>query len=113
VDWLRSNLGALLHVRLMIELSEGIVRRLGQVRTRARAIEALAENARSWGRLERLGVLHSAAHEEAAALAGRLAPLSVAEPLIVEATTVIGAHVGPHALGLVGVLAEAGPHDDS
>jgi len=107
VDWLRSSLSALLRIRLLVELADGVVRRLAQVRTRARAIEALAERARGWGRLERLGVLHSSAMEDAAALASSLAPIATDDPLVVDVTTVIGAHVGPRALGLVGVLADS------
>lgn len=104
VDWLRSGLSALLHIRLLVELVDGAVRRLGQVRTRARAIEALAERARGWGPLDRLGVLHASALEDAGILASRLAPLAADDPLVVDVTTVIGAHVGPRSLGLVGVL---------
>jgi len=107
VDWLRSRLSTLLHIRLLVELTDGMVRRLAQVRTRARAIEALAERAQGWGRLERLGVLHSSALEEADALASRLAALSDDKPLVVDVTTVIGAHVGARSLGLVGVLPDS------
>ena len=112
VDWLRSGLSALLHIRILVELVDGTIRRLGQVRTRTRAIEALVERARSWGRPEALGVVHTSAMEDATDLASRLAPLTGDEPLVVDVTTVIGAHVGPRSLGLVGVLqdpAEASP----
>lgn len=105
VDWLRSRLSSVLHLRLVVELSDGVVRRLAQVRTRGRAIEDLIRRAAAWGSLEHLGVLHSAAAPEALALAGRMAPQVVGDrPMVVDVTTVIGAHVGPRCLGLVGVL---------
>lgn len=107
ISWLRSSLAALLHVRVLVELTDGVVRRLGQVRSRARAIEALVEAAAGWGDLEQLGVLHSSALEDARALAARLATRTAQEPIVVDVTTVIGAHVGPRSLGLVGVRVEA------
>jgi DegV family protein with EDD domain len=106
VGWLRSRLGALLHIRVLVELADGVVRRLGQVRSRAKAIEALAEKALSWGELDQLGVLHASAIQDATDLAARLAGRVAHQTLVVDVTTVIGAHVGPRSLGLVGVLAE-------
>lgn len=108
INWLRSSLAALLHIRLLIELTDGVVRRLGQVRSRARAIEALVDTALGWGDLHELGVLHSSALRDARDLAARLASRATQEPLVVDVTTVIGTHVGPRSLGLVGVL--AGPN---
>jgi DegV family protein with EDD domain len=106
VDWLRSGLSSLLRIRTLVALTDGAVRRLAQVRTRSRAIDSLVERARAWGPLESLGVLHSAAAHEAGQLAERLSPsLAQGAALVVDVTTVIGAHVGPNCLGLVGVLA--------
>jgi DegV family protein with EDD domain len=106
ISWLRSGLGVLLHIRVLIDLADGAVRRLGQVRSRAKAIEALVERALSWGELAELGVLHSAAIDDATALAARLTGRMQHLPQVVEVTTVIGTHVGPRSLGVVGVLAD-------
>jgi DegV family protein with EDD domain len=106
VSWLRTGLGVLLHIRVLIDLADGAVRRLGQVRSRAKAIEALVERALAWGDLAELAVLHSAAIDDAAALAARFAGRMERKPHVVEVTTVIGTHVGPRSLGLVGVLAD-------
>ena len=96
VDWVRSSLGSLLHVRLLLEVADGLIRRLGQFRTRHRAIEELSSIAAGWGPLQRLGILHSAAEDDARQLASRLRADSIEEPpLVVDVTTVIGAHVGP------------------
>ena len=68
------------------------------------AWRALAIAAR-WAPVQRWGVMHSAAEGEANELASRL---PVAEntqaPLVVDVTTVIGAHVGPRCLGVTGLL---------
>jgi DegV family protein with EDD domain len=105
VDWLRSSLGNLLHVRLLLEVADGLIRRLGQVRTRHRAIEELWATAARWAPVQRWGVMHSAAEGEAIELASRLpASENMPAPLVVDVTTVIGAHVGPRCLGVTGLL---------
>ena len=52
----------------------------------------------------RLAVLHAAELAGAEAMAARLAPLSAEPPVIIEATSVLGTHVGPGTLGLAPVL---------
>lgn len=105
VSWLRANLGDLLNVKQLIEVVDGTIRRLERVRTRPRALETLRAMALAWGPLRRLAVLHTAVPEEAHALGGELGHLSARPPLVVEVTTVIGAHVGPESIGLVALLA--------
>jgi DegV family protein with EDD domain len=105
VDWLRSSLGQWLHVRLLLEVVDGFIRRVGQARTRGRAIDELLALAARWGAVERWGVMHSGVAVEAEALAARLPVDGSPEPsMIVDVTTVIGVHVGPSCLGLAGFL---------
>jgi len=100
VSWIRAGLGDLLSVKLMVRVADGVVQRIGEVRTKHKALDQLVAMAQSWGPQERLAILHSAVPEEAAALAQRLRDLSARVPLIVDVTTVIGTHVGPGSLGL-------------
>lgn len=100
VSWLRAGLGEALRVKLLVAVIDGAVQRLDEVRTRGRALGALEAQARAWGPLERLAVLHSAIPEQAAAFAARLRQLCAETPLVVDVTTVIGAHVGPGSIGL-------------
>lgn len=104
VSWLRAGLGELLKVKLLVAVADGVVQRIGEVRTRGRALEQLSARVRAWGPMERLAVLHSAVPEEAAALAQQLKDLSARLPLIVDVTTVIGTHVGPGSIGLAGLV---------
>jgi len=105
VDWVRSSLGGLLHVRLLLEVADGWIRRLGQFRTRHQAIEGLRAMAVGWAPVQRFGVLHSASEDDARQLAERLTDEAAKEPpLVVDVTTVIGVHVGPRCLGVVGLL---------
>jgi DegV family protein with EDD domain len=105
VSWLRANLGELLHFKQLVEVVDGTIKRLDRVRTRPRALDALRALAAGWGPLQRLAILHTAVPEEAAGLGRELSPLSASPPLVVEVTTVIGAHVGPESIGLAALLA--------
>lgn len=105
VSWLRANLGELLHFKQLVEVVDGTIKRLDRVRTRPRALDALRALAAGWGPLQRLAILHTAVPDEAAGLGRELSPLSASPPLVVEVTTVIGAHVGPESIGLAALLA--------
>ncbi len=63
-------------------------------------LQGIAEN---WGNLDRLAVPHSASSEDAHAFATKLEGLSPRPPLILEVTTAIGAHIGPGAIGVIGL----------
>ncbi|NIM92469.1 MAG: DegV family EDD domain-containing protein [Anaerolineales bacterium] len=103
VGWLSAGLGDFLHIKILLELSDGEVNRLGQVRTRSRAKTQLREIAETWGALDRLAVAHSAVPEEAEDLATNIADFCPTPPLVIEVTTAIGAHIGPGALGIIGL----------
>lgn len=108
VGWLQASLGGLLQVRLLVEVVEGEVRRLAQERTRRRGVARLLAEVQRQGAAERLAVLHTRAEAEARELAARLAEAGYpSDAYVVEATPIIGAHVGPGALGVATLLAEA------
>jgi DegV family protein with EDD domain len=105
VSWLRASLGGMLNIKQLVEVVDGTIRRLDRVRTRSRALDNLRLIAASWGPLRRLAILHTAVPEEACALREELKDLSKHMPLVVEVTTIIGAHVGPEAIGMAALLA--------
>ena len=102
---LTALVGGLLQIKPLLEVRSAEITTLARVRTRRVVLERLAARARSFGALERLAVLHTAAQEDARALADGLADLTPEPPLIVEATAVIGTHVGPGAVGVALVTA--------
>lgn len=106
VSWTRARLGNLLNLKPFVEVKEGLVLSLGEVRTRRKGIERLLEIMHSLGPLERLAILHSNAEMDAHSLLESLSIPFGAPPLIVNVTTVIGAHVGPNGLGFVSVIVE-------
>jgi DegV family protein with EDD domain len=103
VSWLTAGLGNLLRVKIILELINGVVNRLGQVRTRGKGMDQLQGIAETWGKLDRLAVPHSASSEDAHAFATKLEGLCPLPPLILEVTTAIGAHIGPGAIGVIGL----------
>jgi DegV family protein with EDD domain len=105
VSWARASLGALLSIKPFVEVRQGEVHSLGETRTRRKGIARLLELMQSLGALERLALLHSNADEDARQLAEIMAPRLPDPPLVVNVTTVIGAHVGPNGLGFTAVVA--------
>ena len=105
VSWMRANLGAVLQVKPFVEVREGEVLRLGQVRTRRKGFRQLLQRLENLGSLERLAVLHTNAYDEARRLYDALATGPAHDPVFINVTSVIGAHVGPNGLGFAGVLA--------
>jgi len=105
VNWLRAGLGDLLKVKLLVQIGDGVVQRIGEVRTRHKAVDQLMSLVESRAPLEQLAVLHSGIAAEAAAVAERLRPLVRRAALVVDVTTVIGTHVGPGAIGAAGLSA--------
>jgi DegV family protein with EDD domain len=104
VSWLTAGLGNFLRVKIILELINGAVNRLGQVRTRSKGIDQLQAIAEGWGILDRLAIPHSASSEDAVAFAQKLRNLCARPPVITEVTTAIGAHIGPGALGVIGLI---------
>jgi DegV family protein with EDD domain len=104
VSWARASLISLLQIKPFIELRDGVVHRLGEVRTRKKGINRLLELLRDSYPWERLAILHSNAEMEARQLLEDLSPDMPTQPMIVNVTTIIGTHVGPNGLGFVAVV---------
>ena len=100
------GLTTLLQIKPMVELREGVVSSLGRIRTWTKAVNALANRARSLGPVERLAVLHSNCVECANDLRSRIQDILPTDynALTADVTTVIGTHVGPHGLGIAAVI---------
>ena len=102
-----ATLGGLLSIKPLIELFDGDVKAIGAVRTTSQANERILNFLLQRGKLERLAVLHTGAEWRARELlnavmqkASQSVPRDI---LMVNVTTVIGTHVGPHGLGFAAV----------
>jgi DegV family protein with EDD domain len=106
VSWAKARLGALLNLKPFVEVVDGNVNSLGEVRTRKKGKGRLFEMMQIPKPLQRFGVLHTNAEEEARELLASLNPKMNSEPLVVNVNTAIGAHVGPNGLGFVAFYLE-------
>jgi len=106
VSWARAGLGALLSIKPFVGLKDGRVLRLGEARTRRKGLERLVEMLSELGPLERVAILHTHAENDARRILDSLDLSLRHAPWLVNVTTIIGAHLGPNALGFAAVAAE-------
>jgi DegV family protein with EDD domain len=103
VSWARTNLSAIFRIKPFVSVVDGDVLRMGETRTRQKGIERLYKMLSDLGPLERLAVLHTNAEEDALEAVEHFKSVVQQHPLIVNVTSLIGVHVGPHGLGFVAV----------
>jgi DegV family protein with EDD domain len=104
VSWTRARLGNLLNIKPFVEVKEGVVRNLGEARTRRKGIERLIKMIQDLGPLERMAILHTNAEEDARHILSFFeTKMAGIQPLIVNITTIVGTHVGPNGLGVAAV----------
>ena len=103
-------LGSLLSIKPLVEVSGGQVRAISIVRTTRQANERMTALLKSAGKLERLAILHTGAEARARELLNK-AMLEVSQSLprdilMINATPVIGTHIGPNGLGFAAIRKE-------
>jgi fatty acid kinase fatty acid binding subunit len=95
----RALLGSMLSIKPVIEIREGIVEEVQKVRTRSKALRALAEKAGE-GKIEHLAVLHGDA-PDLEELLDLLDPIFPRDEIITGVVgPVIGTHAGPRVIGV-------------
>ena len=104
VNWATAGIGSWLRVKMVVGLKDGIVQRLAAVRTRAKALRAMGSRVREWGPLQRIAVMHTGIYDEAAAFAESLDLQGTGSATIIDATTVIGTHIGEGSIGVAGLV---------
>jgi DegV family protein with EDD domain len=104
VGWARGAIGKLLRVRPLIKFHQGEVTSEGYNRTRKAGMDRLIALMKALGELECLTILHSNSPRLAEQFRQRLAQITLPEPdLIVNATPILGTHVGPDGVGFVAI----------
>jgi DegV family protein with EDD domain len=104
VSWAKALLGSMLKIKLFVELKNGAVHNIGQVRTHRKGFAHLLKLISELGPVERLAILHTNAEIEAQNLLHNLGKEISNSNLVVNVTTVIGTHVGPGGLGFAAVV---------
>ena len=111
VSWMQAALGSLLNLKLMIEVKNGHVDKLGQARTKRAGLDRLLEQIKGMGELEHLAVIHTGggAEYEAPEILETIVSSLQIKPLsqmCIWMTPVLGAHVGPNLIGLTAVACD-------
>ncbi|MGI8477303.1 MAG: DegV family protein [Thermomicrobiales bacterium] len=106
----RTLLGTLLQLKPLLRVDEGLIVPYERTRTRAKAIEGLARFVQGLPRIEELTLLHSSNEDDLARIMADLSPLFPPERMTTaQFSPVIGAHVGPGAVGVCVFEGEATP----
>lgn len=93
-------IGTLLHVKPLISIENGEVVPVENARSQKRALERLVDIVLASGPIQEISVIHAASPDLAARLKAMLAAtLSESRIVMAEAGPVLGAHVGPNAVG--------------
>ena len=104
VSWARARIGSMLKIKPFVEVKGGKVLNRGQTRTRKKGIEHLISMCQKFGTIEKFAILHTNAESEANLLLAKLDESWTEPPMIVNVTTIVGAHVGPNGLGFAIIL---------
>jgi DegV family protein with EDD domain len=103
VNWAAFGIGTLLRIKPLLQVYKSDVKMLEKVRTSRRALNRFLELASELGPLENISLLHTHVGrqrlQEFQQQTRFLVPEGI-EPLIVELTPALGAHLGPDGLGI-------------
>ncbi|MFW5691206.1 MAG: DegV family protein [Chloroflexota bacterium] len=100
VGWAQASIGTLLNIKPVVEMRDGEANPVTRVRTFNRALEKLAELARTQAPFDQLGIVHINNPEGAEAVRAMLAdilPDTIITGLINPA---VGTHIGPGSVGV-------------
>jgi DegV family protein with EDD domain len=101
----RALLGQVLSIKPLLELKDGVVAEAGRQRTRAKALTAIAEMAKSHAPLRRLALVHGDS-SEVKTLEALAAGIATEFPIVVtDMGPVVGTHGGPGIIALCWVEA--------
>lgn len=106
VNWAQFGFGTLLRIKPVLEVHEGSIFQKERVRTFKRALKRLIELVDSQKPMAKIAVLHANNLEKAKQLQEEASSLfpPEQEPIFMEITPAIGAHIGPGAVGFAFII---------
>ena len=97
----QAFLGGLLKVNPILGLIDGEVAPIARTRSRSQAADFLVDFARGFSEIEGMTIEDATTPDELEVLAGRISELFPEKPVYrTKVSPVVGAHVGPHVLGV-------------
>ncbi len=103
VNFATAGFGALLQIKPIVTVNDGVVETIARVRTMSRAKEELVQMIRQQAPLDRLALLHTNNLEGVEWMREQLADILPEDTLTINVTTAIGTHIGPKCLAFVSV----------
>ena len=98
----QALLGGLLNIKPFLRIQDGEVHPVEKLRTRARALDRLAEFVESFPAIDRVAIAHINTPDDVERLCERIAPVVPRERIVVgRIGPVIGTHVGPAGMGVM------------
>lgn len=108
IGGLRSLFGTILSIKPIFQVKDGELTPFQNVRTKRKALERIAEVAKTLAPLERLTIMHADSPDEAGELANMLAPIFPLKDMeVAQIGPVVGAHAGPKTLGICALKAKS------
>lgn len=103
----KALLGQVLSIKPLVELKNGVVAEAGRQRTRAKALNAVAQQASLQAPFRRLAMMHGACSDaDVATLRGLISAIATEVPVVeTNIGPVVGTHGGPGIIGLAWVKA--------
>jgi DegV family protein with EDD domain len=98
-----AGIGDMLQIKIVLGVHNGLIAQIDRIRTRSRGITRLLELAHSHRNVQHLSVLHTSNNMEndLKSMQAQLSDICpIAHQFALQVTPVIGAHVGPQALGV-------------
>lgn len=101
-----SSLGSLLQIKPILYMNDGVTK-TEKIRTRDKALRRVVEMLESLGKVEKIAIVHTHAPAEKLKQLRELAAglLPAASIMVEDITPVIGAHIGPGAVGFAVITA--------
>jgi len=104
VGWARGTIGQLLRLRPMLHMYNGEIISMGNTRTSNHAVQNLMNELVRLLPVEQLTILHTEALDKAEKFKKKVEPLyNYQDMMAINATPILGTHVGPDAIGFVAV----------
>ncbi len=108
----QATLGSLLDLKPLLSMQKNNIN-MDKVRTNQRALKWLTSTFSSIAPVETLVLVHTAALDRARELWDMLKQITpgIPDPIFVDVTPILGAHLGPGVIGFTAVRASANPED--
>lgn len=99
LSWLKAGVGNLLRIKPILEVSDGLLKNYGQVRSRKQMISRLSGMVKEFQNIESLSLLHTNTLDTVKNLFSKLNIKLPAPPKFVTINPGVGTHTGPDAIG--------------